>query len=324
METQTKISVQDIIKLLPDRITLHSTDYRDNLDEHTETLQKCLSERCKDSLYEKVDDWYMDDFYGMDYVKDELISDMQNEFDIDEDEAKDIFEEYRDEIEEEIYNRDDSDVISELLNNTNNSALFIDSGLEFNGYGNSEAEYRLDRMRIKKFFNITDSSQDKDIDMMLYQSGYGGSLRVYFNCDFKEILDAVESYKGILFDGSINIAIVNSSEGSGDHCEITGKCVLPLDVFICEEVKYSYTHEVCGMYDDWCNSTQYKFMNDAAPEILSNTKEYMLREDELNKVYKSGKCTFGDMKYTRHRNTVYINDYPCGTRCLDCGTFWID
>ena len=33
---------------------------------------------------------------------------------------------------------------------------------------------------------------------------------------------------------------------------------------------------------------------------------------------------FGDMNISRHKETPYRNDYPCGSRCEDCGTFWID
>ena len=41
-------------------------------------------------------------------------------------------------------------------------------------------------------------------------------------------------------------------------------------------------------------------------------------------VFKTGGCTAGDMDMNRHRNTYYLNEFPCGTHCPHCHTFWID
>lgn len=319
-----KVTLEQILNLLPKTVTLHYVDYRDSLDEHLDIIQECLTNKNKDALYEKIDEWFIDDYSGMEYVKEELAKDMQEAFDIDEDEAAELLEEYIYLIEDAIYERDDSSILPDLLKNTHEPALFIDTGLSFNGYGNTNAEYRADRKQIKKFFNIKNSDQDAIIDMMLMQAGYGGELRVYFNEDLEVLLNAVEEGLSVEFNGRINIAIANSGNGSGDHCEIVGKCKLPLDVFVCHEVKYSYTHEVCGMYSDWCGSTEFQYISEDIKSVDSITREFMLREAELDKTFKAGKCTPFDMKYSRHRNTVYINDYPCGNKCLDCGTFWID
>ena len=54
------------------------------------------------------------------------------------------------------------------------------------------------------------------------------------------------------------------------------------------------------------------------------------RDIETENMYKlkwnngNGTCTFGDMDIKRHKNTLCINEFPCGMRCTACGTFWID
>lgn len=41
---------------------------------------------------------------------------------------------------------------------------------------------------------------------------------------------------------------------------------------------------------------------------------------------KTKTCTGGDMNYSRHNkdDQHYQNNFPCGTTCDKCGTFWID
>lgn len=41
-------------------------------------------------------------------------------------------------------------------------------------------------------------------------------------------------------------------------------------------------------------------------------------------IFEQGKCSSGDMNINRHRAVMYVNDFPCGSKCTDCGTFWID
>ena len=280
--------------------------------------QDCLSDKSFDKLYALIDDFCDDYRFEFFRIKDNLKNDFIEKFG---EKHLNILEKYDDDVNDEIYVRDETELTIPLLRNTSNQALFIDTVLEF--YDSSfakPAEIRLSRMQIKKFFSI----YDKQIDLMLLQASYGGNLRVYFNTGFDNLFEAIISNKSILFDGEINIAIANSSNGSGDHCIIKGKVLLPLDVFICKQVKYSYTHDVCGMYDNWCCTTQFEFTDEKPIDINSSTKQYMLEESKLNRVFESGKCTFGDMKFTRHRKIEYINDYPCGSKCKDCGTFWID
>ena len=77
----------------------------------------------------------------------------------------------------------------------------------------------------------------------------------------------------------------------------------------------------------WCEGTNMELSvskEDLGEVVLSDKGEHMAREAKLDKTYRDGGCTAGDLKYERHRNTTYINEYPCGTRCKSCGTFFID
>ena len=56
----------------------------------------------------------------------------------------------------------------------------------------------------------------------------------------------------------------------------------------------------------------------------SRMAEYKKQEAAYEQTFRSGKCTFGDMNYKRHRDVRYSNEYPAGCRCPHCGTFWID
>ena len=79
------------------------------------------------------------------------------------------------------------------------------------------------------------------------------------------------------------------------------------------------------MCHDWCSATKYSLdFVDIGGIETSKTNEFLKREAELDAKFKAGSCTAGDMKYTRHRNTRYINEYTCRNQCLDCGTVWID
>jgi len=117
METLNKITLEQIINLLPKQVELIYIDYRDNLDEHLLILQECLDAGSFDKLYESIDEWFYDaQFDGLSYVIEELKSDIENEFDIED--ASHIIEDYEDEITDVIYERDISNPLKDLFRNT--------------------------------------------------------------------------------------------------------------------------------------------------------------------------------------------------------------
>lgn len=125
MET-TVITFENIKELLPKRTSLYYIDRNDSLDEQTEVIQKCIENKSADALYEAIDEWYQDSpLYAFEYLDKELISDICSEFEIDEYQAEEILEQYRDEINEHYYNVDDSDVLKDLARNSSNIQVRI-------------------------------------------------------------------------------------------------------------------------------------------------------------------------------------------------------
>lgn len=117
--TATKITFEDLKDLLPTRTSLYYVDYNSSLDEHTDLIQKCIDNKNCDALYEAIDEWYLDSpEYSFEYYDKELISDICRKFDVDDYEAEEIFEEFRDEIRDHYYNVDDSNVLKDLVRNS--------------------------------------------------------------------------------------------------------------------------------------------------------------------------------------------------------------
>jgi hypothetical protein len=334
METTTKISWEQVKELLPEKTHLYYVDYNDSLDNSLDVIQECIHEGNHDALYEKIDDWWSD---GVDlsYEKGELKKAIIRKFDLDEDAADEIMDEYEDEIRDQLHDCDDSDVIKDLLRNTSKKAMFYDTGyyVESESWAWSEKRVKQERQLIKKQLGLRGISEGNNhaIDMMLRQASYGGRLVLYFYDNVGDYIKIDEKFNTISFRNP-HIAVINNSNGSGDHCDLEAVAIkLPINkenLFICKEVRYSYTHDTCGMYDNWCEGTTVSFetkrLRNKRTVEESSINDHLAREKELNRVYKNGGCTAGDMDITRHRNTVYINDYPCGNRCKDCGNFWID
>lgn len=329
--TAEKIELKDVLKLLPEKISLIYVDYRDNLDEHHDLLQRCLSEGNFDELYEKADEWYMEsEWQGIDYIKKELLKDLQSEFEIDEDEAEDIIEKFDDNIRDEIYERRDDDVLSDLISNTSAPIMHYDTGyeMESDSWKWTEKEVYKEMQSIKKFLGIRTKKHNEAIEMMIRQATYGGNLLIYFKGDIEEFMKIDDSIKSIEFSDAW-IGITDHCNGSGDITQLSGVSFkIPFsiqNVFYEESIKYNWTYAIAGMCSDWCDSTSYEFLKESKREVkLSSTNAYLEQEKKYNETFKNGGCTTGDMDYNRHRNTYYENNYPCGNKCKDCMTFWVD
>ncbi|EOA56477.1 hypothetical protein HMPREF1214_03298 [Bacteroides sp. HPS0048] len=105
--------------LMDDNYSLSYVDYRESLDNSLDTIEKCLEAKNSDALHEKLDEWYSQQEYEsvyniMEDLKKELVKSGYKKW-----EAEKFFEENEEEIKNEIYSRDDSDPLKDLLRNTN-------------------------------------------------------------------------------------------------------------------------------------------------------------------------------------------------------------
>lgn len=321
------ITLDMLVKCLPEKTYLRYVDYRDSFSDSLDAVQKAIQTGELESLDDCINyDGEQEDESVAQYIKN-VVDSLSREHDRDSVEA--AAEEHHDELDAIIRERDHSDVIKDLLKHTGSEPMFYETGLSCEEAWSKDSIRRKERMRIKKHLGIKKSTWDKEIDSMLSDAGYGGQLVIYF---YKPVGDMIGGEARTIRFRDPVIAIVDHGGGSGGDCELKG-CILDLPfnrkkIFIDRCVRYSYTHEVCGMSDNWCDGTQVAFP-DVEPAVVweeheSETEAHMLQEAEYSAVYAKGKCSFGDMNITRHRDTYYINDYPCGTKCPHCGTFWID
>jgi hypothetical protein len=266
-------------------------------------------------------------------LKQNLISDGY-----DEDEVDTFIEENKDSIEGKVYENDkSSDVLKDLLRNTRDIVTAYNTGYEVNpdSWRWSLKEIKSEIKQIKRVLGlkISDTTWDAEIELMVRQASYGGKLVVYFLLDPSDIFDFEKNSTHITFSNA-EIAIVDMAGGSGDSCHLhRSKFTLNLEnknFFFDRCVTYSYTYDVCGMFDTWCQNTEYKLevKRSRAKKVRvtldSSVVDHMEQQKKYQLAFQAGGCTFGDTDITRHRNVTYLNAYPCGNKCQSCGHFWVD
>lgn len=332
MDTNTTTPTLDEVKdLLPNKTYLTYVDYRDNLDNQLELIQKCIHKGNADALYEGLDEWFMDNNWGsyQHYLK-ELKEDLEKRYD--EDVVEMFLEEQEDAIRDITYDRDASTPLKDLLRNTSDVVMFYNTGHEVEcGYPMSEAKFRLERYKIKKLLGINTGEYDEILGEMLDNSGYGGMLYIYFTAGVDEFLDIDEDRNAIRFYGYVNIGCINSHNGSGHSVEFKTDFTIPFNkknLWIDKCTTYNYTDDICGMSRDWCSSTCFELLHvEDAPEagVDESMHRHLAQQAEYDKVYREGGCSTGDLNIRRHRNVAYHNDpMYCRNECPHCSTVWID
>lgn len=327
-----KIEWEQIRELLPETVSLVYIDYRDSFDEQHHLLQKCLEENDWCPLTEKID-FHDSEWESIKVIKRELRKDLISKYGISKEEAKELIEKHEDDIRDYCYDKDTSTPIKDCIDNTGRLVAHYDTGYEMasDSWNWNEAQIRLERIKIKKHLGIKDSSHDDGIDMMIQQATYGGQLLIYFRLDFNDFMNHMEFAKTISFDNAV-IGIVNHYNGSGDVYDggING-IKLPFNnrnVFLEKSIKYNWTYSIAGMCENWADGTSVELIQEPLKTdmVIPDSPQIKLQkqEEEYNKVFKAGGCSAGDMDIRRHRNAYYRNEFPCGNKCKDCGTFWID
>lgn len=120
------LNMQMLTGWMNDSYTLVWADKQDNLDENLKTIKKCLQKKCSDILHEKVDEWYMEtEQQAIIEIVEQLTAECIKKG-FTETEVERFFEDYKEEILDEIYARDDSDIIEELLRNTSDIPVRIE------------------------------------------------------------------------------------------------------------------------------------------------------------------------------------------------------
>jgi len=325
-----QIKWEEVKELLPETTSLVYVDYRESFDDNFDLLQECLNRKCWSGITEEIE-FYESENDSIDYIEKELKTSLMSKYEISEEQADEIIEENQEAIRDYCYEKNDSTPIDDMLSNTSPMIAHYDTGyyMESESWNWADHRVRYERMKIKKFLGIKDSSHDDGIDMMIQQATYGGQLLIYFNMDFNEFMEKIETTKTICFDGAV-IGIVDHYGGSGDIYDGgIHNIKLPFNsnnVFLEKSIKYNWTYSIAGMCTDWADSTIVELLETPIDGEVEDSPQVarQKQEEEYNKTFKEGGCTFGDMDIRRHRNTPYGNNFPCGNKCTECGTFWID
>lgn len=127
MNGQKTLTLDFIKSRMKSAYTLVWMDYNDNLDGHRGLIQKCLDSRSREHLWENADVWYSDTEWE---AARKIIAELKEECTLlhgfDEEDVDDFFDEYEDEIRDEIYGRNDSDVMTELIRHTDDMPIRVE------------------------------------------------------------------------------------------------------------------------------------------------------------------------------------------------------
>lgn len=330
MNTTNTSTVQSWKGYVPAKTTLYHVDYNENLDNHEDLQEICIRQNGLMPLVEQVMEWYTDREAAS---RDEILEEIRKKMEADG--KRQEYEEHSEEILDMLFERNDSDPVNDLIRNSTLTNMFYSLGVEIEGYAGGTNRRResdaMSRYRIRRALKLKKGQFDNQIRELVDNATYGGELRIYFNAMFNELLtdDCENDFKTIRFHGDVIVAIADSHNGSGYHIDLPLDITVPFsrdNLFVDSQVRYSYAGEVCGMENSWCDSTKWETgMKPFKAAIRKSTMAGHQKQEALyDEIFRKGKCTFGDMNHKRHRNTYYINSFPCGSKCPHCGTFWID
>ncbi len=315
---------------VPQSVTLVYIDSEHNLDSCEDLQEKCIRENSMEALIERVATWYYeqesDNLYSMiEEIRRKMVADGNGE----------EYDRHSEDIQDLLCERDGQDVIYQLIHNSQPVDMFYSLGVEIKGYspggcGREESEDRA-ACKIRRALKLKKGQYREQIEELIGNAPYGGELRIYFNTRFDKLISGYgyKDFKSIRFHGDVVVAIADSPQGSGHHIRLPLDITLPFNrdnLFVDSEVHYSYAREICGLAGDWCRSTRWQTGMQTPRGSIQKSRmtAHQSKEALYETVFRNGSCTFGDMNIRRHRNTCYVNHFPCGTHCKDCGTFWID
>lgn len=315
---------------VPASVSLYYVDYSEDLDEHEDLQEKCIRQNDLMPLMSEIWEWYADQETTK---RRELMEDIRKRMAADGKLRE--YEERSEEMEDLLSERNDTDPSDDLIRNSSVTNMFYSLGVEIAGYaeGSSTREEfpAMSCYKIRRALKLKKGQFEEQINELVDNATYGGELRIYFNAMFNRLVtgDNGNDFKTIRFHGDVIVAIADSHNGSGYHVEIPLDITLPFrreNLFVDSQVHYSYSNEICGMVNSWCNSTKWETGMEPIKSSIGKSlmTQHQRQEARYEKAFREGRCTFGDMNYKRHKDMYYIDSFPCGSKCPHCGTFWID
>lgn len=324
--------VQEAIKYLekeyPRGVELIYIDYRDCIED-AKDREAILQD--PDNAWEIMDsnNWTSESQWeSIRYILDEYINSLSKG----QEDKVELSDEVVEAMREWLYENDTSDPLKGLLKNTGNEYMYYDTGIEIESldYHQSDEKYvsKTAKMIMKKL-KLEQPEHQKGIEMMIEQAWDGGQLVILFEAS---IGDFMEDTKYIKFKDKAELCIMNRGNGSGDNTALHQELLFKFKRGNIHTDKgdngYSYAYDVCGLVGGIMNDGFLTNKKGSASAISVDTNEQReaqrATEARYIESWKAGKCSAGDMNIKRHKNTPYRNDYPCGNKCEECGTFWVD
>jgi len=247
-------------------------------------------------------------------------------------EADDLSDEVTEAMRDWLYEHDKSDTLNDLLKNGSDEYMYYDTGIEIESldYHQSDKNYvsKTAKMIMKKL-KLEQKEHQAGIEMMIEQAWDGGQLVILFEASIGNFLNDA---KYIKFNKKAELCIMNRGQGCGDNTALHQELLLKFKRENIHTDKgdngYSYAYDVCGLVGGIMNDGFLTNKKGTSSAISVDTNEQReaqrAQEERYIASWKAGKCSAGDMNIKRHKNTPYRNDYPCGNKCEECGTFWVD
>lgn len=273
------VTILDIIARLDSSYELVYLDYSNNFDDNLDPIQDAIRQGSWEPLDMSVESWEGDARWeSVKEIKKNLVEELaedvwdtwcddydpnyeQREAHIKSGAELVVFDQYQEWIEEEIYERDSSNPLKTMLGNTQAQAMHYPAG--WDDGPNDDIDETV--WSIKKHLGIQkrETHWDKEIRTMVEEQIWaGGQLVFYWTGDVEEWVTTCTNLpskcNAIAFEDPY-IAIIDTMNGSGYYCRLEGfKITVPFDqnnitIDACQH--YNYTHEVCGMRNNWCDET---------------------------------------------------------------------
>mgnify|MGYP001566268606 CR=1 FL=1 len=319
---KTSISpIQWLKNEYPKGIDLVYIDYRDNFEDMGK-LQDILKTGEFDDL------WLVDSQYeSINYV----IGEYKKQNNIEE-----LSDEETEEVKDWLFEHDTSNPLNDLLKNTRRKLCYIETEDIAEQYSDKE-DYQKQLKELKKKYAKT-NEQKKEIDYVLREQFYGAPVSFYFYLSVLDIYNTIHDSKDkYIFISGAYFSTIDRVQGSnwlGDKGVFN--IAIPKQTFVnnfyLDSSKgngYGWG-EIAGQVESSYEEAEIGSGNKIKDSILINaeTSETQKREQRLQAQWdKTHKCRAGDfdMNWNRHSGKkAYSNDYPCGNKCSNCGTFWID
>jgi hypothetical protein len=307
---------------LDDSYELIYIDYNEYFED-AKDVERIVQDGNTDFIYEEGDWWLENRWESINYFIKEL-----------EEEHGEISDEDKEEIREYLEENDISDPGKQLMKNTSSGYFYYSLGIEIENHdGHACCEEGCEERivnNIMKLLKTKNPETKKSVREVVANAGYGGSLVIIFEDSIENLLNQGTV---IDFDQTAEICIMDRKQGSGWSAPLNTNITVEFNRqnLHCDEGApgYSFTKDVCNLTKGFmgkCIIRNKKSKDTIIKLQINETEQYkMQQEKEYERRWKEeGKCTFGDINIKRHKDTYYLNKYPCGTHCPHCGQFWVD